>query len=1060
MSQYSEMMGSFIRTGNYPMEANYVFPTEAALKEFYSDPINATTIHKGLFRIVENGGDGKQALYWVVQKQTSDELEFVKLIENIDINNINEQLEDLQTRLEEEIDNRKKSETAIWGTNDPTNVPEEFNSILDLATELASLIQEVSDIHKELIDSDDSIKKSLKTEIKAIAGTQEDNIVEYLKTLPYKSLTEAANALDKFLNTMDNTSNQINTLPELKFFLEGYTDTQKLRHVLLDLQAEILGNPIPSEDFRTLRAIEDFVRILKADSENTDKNLQSELDNTQVGIGLSGDGSYNSDTETYYLKDATSVMNALKILDSLMYEAISGITIQASNTDVVDLNVRKELEGYIIGAKLNLSNVIGNDLIKKEDGLYFNVKSTYNNGTLSLYVNDKLIAQHVLGFSSIVESAYYDPTQESILIVFKLLNGEKQTITVPVGTLIRELVVDNDQPGKVVELTRETVIDGPDKLSADVRIYNDKHNILKKIGNSLSVDGTSDSITHNDETLSTVLETIKSTVSTNNTAVNNKIDSEIARAKAEETAIKESIENLKDSTSESIADLNLKDQEIQSSLSNEINRATEAENNLKASVQDLKDSDSAIKQSIEGLKVTVNGNSLDIAKVQNNLDLEIERAQNAETVLDQRVTSIEGEVSSTSQAIADEVVRATAKESELATAIETETSRASAAESSLQSAIDTEVSRAQTKEDALEQRISQVETKSDETLSQLQQEVVRATQKESELSTSISAETSRATTEELVLKQGLATLNDKLDSTKTDVSTNSQNIATLQTGLTALDSKVDLQKEQLSQEIHLLSDGIDEKIAGKADKTVIDAIDQKANDNAAAISAETLRATQKEGELQSAINTLSTNTDTKVADLNTKISDEVTRAKGVEGELQLELAKKVESVALNKVDNLTYTILVNGAIIGQISIPEDQFLESVQVVNETVLRFTFNTSAGTTTTDIDIKPIIEDALATISARVDALETSKAPIDSPTFIGIPQVLTSPDAGDSSQRIPSTNWVRDRITEAVNAAIIDIYYTKAEMNQLLNSKADLVNGTVPLEQLPVTYWIDVE
>ena len=1060
MSQYSEMMGSFIRTGNYPMEANYIFPTEAALKEFYSDPINATTIHKGLFRIVENGGDGKQALYWVVQKQTNDELEFVKLIENIDINNINEQLEDLQTRLEEEIDNRKKSETAIWGTNDPTNVPEEFNSILDLATELASLIQEVSDIHKELIDSDGSIKKSLKTEIKAIAGTQEDNIVEYLKTLPYKSLTEAANALDKFLNTMDSTSNQINTLPELKFFLEGYTDTQKLRHVLLDLQAEILGNPIPSEDFRTLRAIEDFVRILKADSENTDKNLQSELDNTQVGIGLSGDGSYNSDTETYYLKDATSVMNALKILDSLMYEAISGITIQASNTDVVDLNIRKELEGYVIGAKLNLSNVIGNDLIKKEDGLYFNVKSTYNNGTLSLYVNDKLIAQHVLGFSSIVESAYYDPTQESIIIVFKLLNGEKQTITVPVGTLIRELVVDNDQPGKVVELTRETVIDGPDKLSADVRIYNDKHNILKKIGNSLSVDGTSDSITHNDETLSTVLETIKSAVSTNNTAVNNKIDSEIARAKAEETAIKESIENLKDSTSESIADLNLKDQEIQSSLSNEINRATEAENNLKASVQDLKDSDSAIKQSIEGLKVTVNGNSLDIAKVQNNLDLEIERAQNAETVLDQRVTSIEGEVSSTSQAIADEVVRATAKESELATAIETETSRASAAESSLQSAIDTEVSRAQTKEDALEQRISQVETKSDETLSQLQQEVVRATQKESELSTSISAETSRATTEELVLKQSLATLNDKLDSTKTDVSTNSQNIATLQTGLTALDSKVDLQKEQLSQEIHLLSDGIDEKIAGKADKTVIDAIDQKANDNAAAISAETLRATQKEGELQSAINTLSTNTDTKVADLNTKISDEVTRAKGVEGELQLELAKKVESVALNKVDNLTYTILVNGAIIGQISIPEDQFLESVQVVNETVLRFTFNTSAGTTTTDIDIKPIIEDALATISARVDALETSKAPIDSPTFIGIPQVLTSPDAGDSSQRIPSTNWVRDRITEAVNAAIIDIYYTKAEMNQLLNSKADLVNGTVPLEQLPVTYWINVE
>lgn len=68
MSQYSEMMGSFIRTGNYPLEAHYIFPTEEALKEFYSDEMNATTIHKGLLRIVENDGTGKQGLYWVTKK--------------------------------------------------------------------------------------------------------------------------------------------------------------------------------------------------------------------------------------------------------------------------------------------------------------------------------------------------------------------------------------------------------------------------------------------------------------------------------------------------------------------------------------------------------------------------------------------------------------------------------------------------------------------------------------------------------------------------------------------------------------------------------------------------------------------------------------------------------------------------------------------------------------------------------------------------------------------------------------------------------------------------------
>jgi hypothetical protein len=43
-----------------------------------------------------------------------------------------------------------------------------------------------------------------------------------------------------------------------------------------------------------------------------------------------------------------------------------------------------------------------------------------------------------------VETAQYDPTQEAIVIVFKLLSGEKQTITIPVGALVREWEVDNN----------------------------------------------------------------------------------------------------------------------------------------------------------------------------------------------------------------------------------------------------------------------------------------------------------------------------------------------------------------------------------------------------------------------------------------------------------------------------------------------------------------------------------------------------------------------------------------------------------------------------------------
>lgn len=871
MSQYSEMMGSFIRTGNYPLEAHYIFPTEEALKEFYSDEMNATTIHKGLLRIVENDGTGKQGLYWVTKKQTNDELEFTKLISGTDIDTIFEQLEDLETRLAQEIKNRKDSETAIWGTNDPTNVPEELNSLLDLANVIVALKEEVNDIHRELIDSDDSIYKSLKTEVKALAGTQEYDVVEYLKTLPYQSLTEVAAALNKFLNEVDEASNQINTLPELKFFLEGYTDKQKLRQVLLDLQAEILGNPLPTQDFRTLRAIEDFVRILKADLESADRNLQKELDQTQIGVGLSADGSYSADKETYYLRDATSIMNALKILDALMYEAISGITIEPENKDVVDLAVRKELEGYMVSAKLNLSNQLGNDLVKKEDGLYFNVNSVYDKGVLSLYVNGKLIAKHILGMSSVVDTAKYDPEQEAIIIVFKLDNGEKQTITIPVGALIREWSVDNAQPGKVVELERNTVVDGPDTLSADVRLWSDKNNILRKYGNTLGVEGTSDNITHNNETLKVFLDSLRDTVVSNNTAVNNKIDSEVARATAKEILLEEAISQARTDFNTTIEDTNDTIAEINNAVKAETNRATNAENTLKNQIDDLKITSSQLRQNTEANTTRIN----------------------------------------------------------------------------------------------------------------------------------------------------------------------------------AFEGNLELQKQELLQEIHLVSDEVDLKIANKANKSEIDAIKNKADDAIQQINQEVVRATQKEGEIQSSLTS-------QMADANSKINQNAAAIQSLDLEFSRELSTKVSSVQLEQANDLTWNLIVDGVNAGQINVPEDQFLESVTVVNDTTLRFIFKTKTGTVTTDINIEDIILDALAELETKVN----QKAPINSPTFTGIPQIQTSPDAADASQRIPTTNWVRERIQEAVSKISTENYFTKSEIRELLASKADLVDGIVPEAQLPKLYIIEVE
>nr|DAH97498.1 MAG TPA: hypothetical protein [Caudoviricetes sp.] len=166
MSQYSEMMGSFIRTGNYPMEANYIFPTKAALEEFYSDPINAATLHKGLLRIVESDEDNKQALYWVIMDDT---LKFVRLIKDVDIDTIEDELSKLSKKLDDEIQARKDGDEEIWGTTDTSEIPGDLNSILDLSkaiTDLKTRFEETSAL--------------LKAQIKATVGTENDDVITYL----------------------------------------------------------------------------------------------------------------------------------------------------------------------------------------------------------------------------------------------------------------------------------------------------------------------------------------------------------------------------------------------------------------------------------------------------------------------------------------------------------------------------------------------------------------------------------------------------------------------------------------------------------------------------------------------------------------------------------------------------------------------------------------------------------------------------------------------------------------------------------------------------------------
>lgn len=499
MSEYSEMMGSFVRTGNYPLEANYIFDSEAALKEFFDDPIRKTTLHKGLLKIVANGDD--QTLYWVTKKKDSEDLEFTILLQANSIEDLNTQIADLLTKLNKEIEDRTNADKEIWGTEDKTELAENLGNLKEISLAVKAL--------QDRITTDEGNVNTLKDQLKATVGTTSDDIIAYLKTLPYESLTKAAEALDKWLNQKDAADNKINTLPELQDFLNGYTDQDTLTKILDDLWNKIEGDPLPTEEFRTIRGIEDFIRTFKRWAEDRTNNLQTELDQTQVGVGLSGDGGYNADQETNYLKQATSVMNALKILDGLLKTAID-TKLKTKNTDVIDLTI--DPDSNTISGLLVLSPKEGNQLSKEVDGLYYNAKIDYDAGTVTFKVNDNIISQFNIAIKSVVSEAKYDPTTEEIIITFNTQEGPQQIVKIPVGALIREWEPDNSGPSDTVVLTRTEVVNGPDKLSADVRLKVDKYNILTKVDNTLYVKGTADNLTYRDQNLQDVLDKALQTI--------------------------------------------------------------------------------------------------------------------------------------------------------------------------------------------------------------------------------------------------------------------------------------------------------------------------------------------------------------------------------------------------------------------------------------------------------------------------------------------------------------------------------------------------------------------
>lgn len=246
-------------------------------------------------------------------------------------------------------------------------------------------------------------------------------------------------------------------------------------------------------------------------------------DETKV---LQQDGTYK------YVKDenSTNILNRTNDGRYLYVDGVAKNIIYYMNGE--KSNVKEALDEL---QKIKLSSDSDNILINKVDGFFASSKLEYISSANKLIFKTSGHPDKEIQLNSVelFERVYYDPTREVLVLTYKDSTGQTQFVEVPIGEMIRDWEWEPLNEGHNVKIVKKRNVSGNDKVSADVKIYDDPDNILVDKNHELFVKGTADNIKYEDGTVKDTLDGLKAT----DVALDNKINIEIARAEAAETVL-------------------------------------------------------------------------------------------------------------------------------------------------------------------------------------------------------------------------------------------------------------------------------------------------------------------------------------------------------------------------------------------------------------------------------------------------------------------------------------------------------------------------------------------
>ena len=463
-------------------------------------------------------------------------------------------------------------------------------------------------------------------------------------------------------------------------------------------------------------------------------------------------------------------------------------------------------------------------------------------------------------------------------------------------------------------------------------------------------------------------------------------------------------------------------------------------------------------------------------EITTKLNDEIKRSTDADTAM---LSKINDNLSDTTQITSDltnklndEIVRAKAKENEIANDLASEIERSNNFKQQIRDAVDQETSRATAKENLIDGKITDeiarakvVESDITSSLQRLKTSVKTKDDAHDEaintIDTRLTAEVTRATAKDDATDNRLSVIEG--DSTVIGSIAHSLADAKHYT-----DDEINEVKSTISTKADksttYTKDEVDEKIANFDGNVQLDGyaktadVDRKIADATAATTTElgkkldkTTYATDK---LTFADKTETNNAITTVSD---NLAAEVSRATEAENkiksDLTAEINNKVATVTIEKdsTNDLQYHLMVDGEKSGEINIPKDQFLSNVVYSSATkVITFTFETTTGTTTTEVNVADLVDtytagDGLTLVdnkfSVKKDA--TSQAYIEVSAngvkVVGIDEALAlkanSSDVNTSlDNKLDKSTYTTDKATYALKSDVATELDKKANSSEV--------------------------